>query len=188
MLRRLLTFLLALGVGGATVSGSTVPRPAPEYAIKLPTGQQLLLSSYRGKVVALLFVLTDCAHCQQTCRYMETLQKEYGPRGLQTLAVAFNDMSMLLLPDFIRSAGATYPVGYDSRDAVFAFLQRSPRLQTYVPIMVFIDRKGVVRGQYMGDDPMFSRDREKNIRLTIEQLLKEPAPPVHRASQTKSGS
>jgi thiol-disulfide isomerase/thioredoxin len=155
------------------LKGAEVPRSSPEYAIKLTTGRQLLLSSYRGKVVALMFVSTDCPHCQDTCRFMETIQKEYGPKGFQTLAVAFNAMALMLVPDFIKVTGATFPVGYDERDPVFNYLQRSITLRTYVPIMVFIDRKGMIRGQYMGDDPFMS-DREKNIRGMIEKLLKEP--------------
>jgi hypothetical protein len=44
----------------------------------------------------------------------------------------------------------------------------------YVPVLVFIDRKGMIRHQYLGDDP-FQQNQEKNLRDTIEALLKEPA-------------
>jgi hypothetical protein len=121
-----------------------------------------------------MFVSTDCSHCQDTARFMESIQKEYRPRGVQTMAVAFNDMAMMLVPGFINKTGASFPVGYDSRESVFAYLQRSLTLQTYVPIMVFIDRQGTIRGQYVGDDKFFD-DREKNIRDTLETLLKAPA-------------
>ena len=105
---------------------------------------------------------------------MERIQKEYRPRGVQTLAVAFNDMAMMLVPGFISKTGVSFPVGYDARDSVFSYLQRSLTIQTYVPIMVFIDRQGMIRGQYIGDDKFFE-DREKNIRNMIETLLKAPA-------------
>jgi thiol-disulfide isomerase/thioredoxin len=171
--RRLLPFAFGLITLVTPLAAADVPRPSPEYAIKLTSGRQLLLSSYRGKVVALMFVSTDCPHCQDTCRLMEGLQKEYGPRGFQTLAVAFNTLAIMLVPEFIKVSGATFPVGYDERDPVFNYLQRSVTLRTYVPIMVFIDRKGIIRGQFMGDDPFFA-DREKNIRSMIEKLIREP--------------
>ena len=143
--------------------------------MRLTNGRQLLLSTYRGKVVALLFVSTDCPHCQDTSRFMESLQKEYRPRGLQTMAVAFNDMAMMLVPGFISTTGASFPVGYDTRKSVFSYLQRPESLQTYVPIMVLIDRQGKIRGQYLGDDPFFeAASHEMNIRTTIDKLLKEP--------------
>ncbi len=160
--------------------GASVPRRSPEYAVKLTTGRQLLLSTYRGKVVALMFVSTDCPHCQDTCRFMESIQKEYRPRGLQTLAVAFNDMAMMLVPGFIGQTGASFPVGYDTRESVFSYLQRPSNAQTYVPIMVFIDRHGMIRGQYVGDDKFFENS-EKNIRSTLDTLLKEPAVAQRRA-------
>jgi thiol-disulfide isomerase/thioredoxin len=172
--RRWLPFILGFFAFMIPLMGADVPRPSPEYAVKLVSGKQLLLSSYRGKVVALLFVSTDCPHCQDTCRVMEKLQKEFGPQGFQTLAVAFNAMAIMLVPDFVKSTGATFPVGYDERDPVYSYLQRSPTLRTYVPIVVFVDRKGTIRGQYLGDDPFMS-DRDKNLRSMIEKLLKEPA-------------
>jgi peroxiredoxin len=172
--RRLWVALIGLLSVSLPLAAAEVGRPTPEYAIKLTSGKQLLLSSYRGKVIALMFVSTDCPHCGETCRVMEKFQKEYGGKGLQTLAVAFNPMAIMLVPEFVKTAGATFPVGYDERDPVFAYLKRSATMRTYVPIMVFIDRKGIVRGQYLGDDPFFA-DRDKNIQAMIEKLIKEPA-------------
>ena len=176
----LLAVTLSLVSALAPLAGADAVRPSPEYAIKLTSGRQLLLSSYRGQVVALMFVQTTCPHCQATCQFVEQLQKEYGPKGFQPLAVAFNEMSMMLLPEFIKKTGATFPVGWDTRDPVFNYLQRSMNLQTYVPIVVFIDRKGVIRGQYLGDDP-FMADPEKNIRATVDKLVKEPAPAAKKS-------
>jgi hypothetical protein len=101
---------------------------------------------------------------------MEQLQKEYAPRGFQTLAVAFNPMALMLVPDFITRVGATFPVGYDAAEPMLAYLQSSPKM---VPVGVFIDRKGMIRGQHPGED-VFWQDREKNVRAEIEPLLKEP--------------
>jgi thiol-disulfide isomerase/thioredoxin len=183
-LRRVLPrVLIALILLLAPLVGATLPRRSPEYAIKLITGQQLLLSTYRGKVVVLMFVSTDCSHCQATSQLMESIQKEYRPRGLQTLAVAFNDMAMMLVPGFISKTGASFPVGYDAREPVFSYLQRPLTVQTYVPIMVFIDRQGMIRGQYVGDDKFFE-DPQKNIRSTLDTLLKEPAVAQPAASKT----
>jgi peroxiredoxin len=154
--------------------GATVPRRSPEYAVKLTTGRQLLLSTYRGKVVVLMFVFTDCPHCQVTSQIMESIQKEYRPRGLQTMAVAFNDMAMMLVPGFISKTGASFPVGYGARESVFSYLQLPSDSRMSVPAMVFIDRQGMIRGQYLGDDRFFE-DPETNIRSTLETLLKEPA-------------
>jgi peroxiredoxin len=172
----------------APVESATVPRPSPEYVIKLTTGQQLLLSQYRGNVVALAFVSTTCPHCKTTTQFLEQLHKQYGSRGFQPIAVAFNPMAVMLVPDFAKQLGLTFPVGYDARDPVFEYLQRSPMLRTFVPIMVFIDRNGTIRGQYLGDDKFFTANQDKNIRTIVEQLLKEPAGSKGAASSSKARS
>jgi thiol-disulfide isomerase/thioredoxin len=185
--RRLFTIVSGLALALTPLLGGDVPRPSQEYAIKLTTGQQLLLSQFRGDVVMLMFVSTTCPHCQQTTQFVERLKKEYGPRGFRPIAVAFNEMAVMLVPDFAKQLGLTYPVGYDSRDPVFEFLQRSPMLRTYVPILVFIDRKGMIRGQYMGDDK-FLENQQQNIRKTVEELLKEPAASSSKGHSKKKSS
>ncbi len=54
MRSKILTTLALLGAAFA----ADVPRKAPEYAIKLADGKQALVSSYRGKVLCLAFILT----------------------------------------------------------------------------------------------------------------------------------
>jgi peroxiredoxin len=166
-----------------SLSAQEIPRKAPELAVQLPDGQQLLLSQFRGKVVLLEFVHTTCPHCQQSSAFLERLTKELGPKGFQPIAVAFNDNAAQLVPDFIRQMGLTFPVGVPAganpREIVLTYLQHSMLKTLYVPQMVFIDRKGIIRAQHGGDDDFFQK-LEDNVRNELETLLKEPGP-AHRA-------
>ena len=184
-MRLVLALFLSLILMLAPLAAATVPRRSPEYAVKLTTGRQILLSSFRGKVVVLMFVSTDCPHCRDTCGLMSGLQKEYGPKGVETLAVAFNEGAMMLVPSFIQRSGATFPVGFDGRDPVLEYLQIPMGFNLYVPIMVFIDRSGTIRHQYLGDDPFFG-NQEKNIRTTLDGLLKEPVRTPTSAGKSSS--
>jgi hypothetical protein len=49
--------LTALALLGA-VFAADIPRTAPEFAVHLPDGNQALVSSYKGKVLCLAFILT----------------------------------------------------------------------------------------------------------------------------------
>ena len=151
-----------------------VPRPAPELTFPLPNGQKISLSSYKGKVVVVEILLTTCPHCQVASQLLDKLYKEYGPRGFQPLGIATNEMAQLYVPDYVKKYNLSFPVGYASRDTALAFLQHPVMLTMYVPQLVFIDRKGVIRGQYSGTDPFFQNE-EKNMRAMIESLLNEPA-------------
>jgi hypothetical protein len=62
-------------------------------------------------------------------------------------------------------------------------------LTPHMPILAFIDRQGVIRAQYEGDDKFFGEDqREKNLRAKIEELLKEAAPGAKTGVAKKSAA
>ena len=42
-----------------------------------------------------------------------------------------------------------------------------------MPQLVFIDKAGVKRAKYVGDDPFFAKDDEANIRKEIDVLSRE---------------
>jgi hypothetical protein len=52
-----------------------------------------------------------------------------------------------------------------------------------MPQLVFIDRKGIVRAQYAGDDDFFKEAEETNMRKQIEALLKDTGPTKNGASK-----
>jgi peroxiredoxin len=151
---------------------AVVPRPAPEFVIRMVNGQQVLLSQFRGKVVALEFLHTTCPHCQACSGVMEKMYKEFGGKGFQPLGVAFNDFAHMLVPDYVSQLSLTFPVGTGGRDEVLTFLQQPVMERFYVPQLVFLDRKGVIRAQYPGGDKFFENE-EVNMRAQIESLLKE---------------
>ena len=173
-LLRHLAICLLLFVGA--VSAAEVPRHSPEFAIALTSGKQILLSQHRGKVVALVFILTYCPHCQVTVQALSKLQGEYGPRGFQVLASAIEDMAAMAVPDFLRRFQPTFPVGFNNRDQVLEYLQHPPMFKLLMPQLVFVDREGTIRAQYAGDDPFFGAEQDKNLRAKIEELLKQSAP------------
>jgi len=88
--------------------------------------------------------------------------------------VAYNPNAPQLVPDFIRNFAVNFPVGFASREQVLEYLQHAPGKPFYVPELAFVDRRRTVRAQYNGNDDFF-RDQDKNIRLMVETLLKEPA-------------
>jgi peroxiredoxin len=151
-----------------------VPRKAPEYVIHMTDGSQKLLSSFRGKVVVLEFGFTTCPHCQHASQLMSQLQREYGPKGFQALAVAFNPMAKMLVPDFVSEFKINFPVGFDEREPVNLFLQNPPESALHVPQLVFIDRKGIIRKQSLPRNDA-ETGAEANVRKMVEQLLAEPA-------------
>lgn len=168
---------------GASLPGATIPRKAQELVISLPQGGQKLLSDYRGKVVCVEFLYTTCPHCQQSSQLLSRLQNEYGPKGFQALGVAFNPMSKMLVPDFVRDYKVNFPVGYSERGPVNSFLDNPEDNALHVPQLVFIDRKGNVRQQSLPRED-HTVGTEANMRKMIESLLAEAPVGV----KTRAGS
>lgn len=161
-----------------------MPRPAGEFAIKMPGGQVTLLSQFAGKIVVLAFISTTCPHCQHTTQLLSGLQNEYAPKGVQFIAAAFNPDAAQLVPGFIAQFHPTFPVGSAERESVLEYEQASMAKPNYVPELMFIDRGRVIRAQHEGGDTAFWTDQEKNIRAEIDSLLKEPvksAKAAHKA-------
>lgn len=167
--------LTAIFLVAASAFSATVPRPAPELAIQMTDGSQVLLSKYRGKVVCLALVFTTCPHCQKTTLLLDQLQKEYAPKGVQVLEAAFNDNAAGLVPAFsAQFVKGTFPVGALDRSTVLEFLQLPVMAQFFVPIVVFVDRKGNIVAQHIGDEEFF-RSQDVSFRSALDTLVKAPA-------------
>src|SRR5271156_2479203 len=189
-----LLLFAGVGLNGATpkaeASKSEAPpvlRKSPEFVIKFVDGKQMLLSSLKGKVVALLMVHTTCPHCQHTSQVFTDLYKEYGPRGFQPVDAAFNTMANLYVADFVKNFNIGYPVGYSSPEEVMAYLNYNIMERYTVPQIVWIDRQGNIRSQTQAageDTTVYTEGYGRNM---TETLLKEPATaPAHHTTAAKA--
>lgn len=175
-MKTLLTvFLSAASLMPALAESSTTARVAPELGINMLEGGQKLLSSYRGKPVCLAFFYTTCPHCQDMAKLLGgQIIPEYAPKGVQFIAAAFDPDAKTQTADFVSKYVKGFPMGWVERGQVNEFLQKSVMTALYVPIMVFIDRKGVIQSEYIGDST-FLADPPKNVRAELDKLLAHPA-------------
>lgn len=159
----------------ASAYGASVPRPAPDFKINLDARTQISLSQYKGKVVALAFVLTSCPHCQKAIGALSKEQKQRGGQGLQVLASAVDLGADKLLDGFKRQMAPPFPVGYNAVEPVFNFMQHPKMARPSMPFLVFLDRQGVIRSQYEGSHPFLADEAmEANIHKEIGALLEPP--------------
>ena len=170
------TFAGTLAVQGA----APVPRPTKEFTIVLPSGQQKLLSSYRGKVVMMACMFTTCPHCQALSKIITKLQKDLGPKGFQAVGAVFNDevntpnasVNAQVTGNFVNQFEVGFPVGYASQASVISYLGLSEIERWAVPQVVIIDRKGVIRAQSAGQGTA-DLQTETYLRKLLGDLLDE---------------
>jgi peroxiredoxin len=176
----LLAFML---LGLEIAVPAPLPRTSPDFSINppaQPAGKTTLLSSFKGKVVVMEFLFVKSQHCLRVARMLNNLQAELGPRGFQSVAIAFDAPNAAttggdLLSSAIDYLGLTYPVGYATRGEVDSYLGRSGNEILSIPQVVVIDRAGTIRAATgTGSNP--SLEDANSLRMIVDGLLKESVP------------
>lgn len=164
--------LRAIGSGAAlagllavcgTVSAATelVGAEAPDFVLKSVAGKNLRLSEYRGDVVMLSFWATWCGDCRAQLAELGAMRDRYQDAGVELLAVSLDQNARQASE---TTASASYPVLHDAGGEVGRLYD-----VTKMPVMVLIDRGGVVREVFEG----FRRGNEEQYLERVQALLRE---------------
>jgi len=151
-----------LAVAG-TVSAATEleGQDAPDFVLKSVSGKNLRLSEYRGDVVMLSFWASWCGECRAQLEHLGAMRERYRDAGIELLAVSLDQSARQASEG---SAGARYPVLHDAGGEVGRLYD-----VTTMPVMVLIDRGGVVREVFEG----FRRGNDEQYLTEVRALLRE---------------
>jgi thiol-disulfide isomerase/thioredoxin len=167
------TLLVALLLGGLSLQAAPIPRPAAPLAFTEAGKAARTLTSMKGKVVVVQFLLTTCGHCQAFSRALAKLTTELGPK-FQAVGLAFDPGDAANVPTYIQTVGANFPVAAVPKQDMLNFLGYSVMQYNNlrVPQVAVIDKKGVLRSQteVSGIGPASD---EKQLKALLETLLKE---------------
>jgi peroxiredoxin len=170
-----LAILLALSLPAAAAPPEL--RDSPEFTIVDPSGSTMPLSSFKGQVVVIEFLLVRCPSCLRVAQTINKLYGEMGGRGFRPIGIAFdNGISEPAVRSFVQLLKINYPVGYTTSDQVDRYLSRAATIRFQVPQVVVIDRAGVIRAQSRPSGEANLTD-ENYLRNMVRELLDEGAPP-----------
>ncbi len=135
-------------------TSATANHIAPDFTLPQLDGQDLRLSSYRGKVVLLDFWATWCDPCREEIPHLVELQQKYGDRGLQIIGVSMDD-SPEPARTFYRQFHMNYPVvmGNAETGELYGGVLG-------LPIGFLINRDGRIYAKHIGatDPAVFERE------------------------------
>jgi peroxiredoxin len=128
--------LAAPFTAGAAEKYELIGQPAPDLVARGLTGQNVRISEHRGEVVVVSFWSGSCNTCRAQLTALDRIAKTYASAGLTVIGVNLDD-------DVARAENVQFPLlistpGNTGRD------YRVDRL----PMMVFVDREGVLRAAY----------------------------------------
>ena len=162
--RKLFTGLaLTVFAASSLASSGLAGKPAPDFALKSSTGENLRLSEYRGDVVMINFWATWCGPCRQEMPLLDELYSRYERVGFNLLGVNIDDDSNRAM-DMIRELGVNFPVLFDARKEVSRLYDVDA-----MPVTVLVDREGTVRYVHQGYKPGY----EEKYLDQVRSLLRE---------------
>ena len=158
-------FGLVMSVFTATglASSGMEGQPAPDFALKSSSGENLRLSEYRGDVVMINFWATWCGPCRQEMPLLDELYSRYQRVGFNLLGVNIDDDSRRAMK-MIDELGVNFPVLFDARKEVSKLYEVEA-----MPVTVLVDREGTVRYVHHGYKPGY----EDKYLDQVRSLLRE---------------
>jgi len=175
MFRHLLAIVWLSLVASAQMA--KIPRPIAKIPIHTQDPKKSInLNSYRGKIVMVILFLTDCDDCLKMVNFASQLQNEFGPRGFQAVGAAVDPIDKLpyLIGAFVNRYRPGFPIGYlIKQDEIMSLLGLPPDARPFAPMLMFIDHTGTVRYQYYGRDKAIFGENYGNLRLIVENLLRQ---------------
>lgn len=136
---------------------------APDFVLKSLSGANLRLSEYRGDVVLLSFWASWCGECRAQLRGLATLYARYRDAGADLLTVNL-DRKRREAQETAASLRIAYPVLLDTAGKVSALYRVDS-----MPVLILIDRDGVVRKVFAG----YGRGTEEQYRQSVRDLLRQ---------------
>jgi peroxiredoxin len=118
--------------------------PAPDFTLTDLDGNEVSLSSYRGKAVFLNFWATWCPPCRFEMPEMEGLYQEYKNKDVVIIGVDLMEYASSV-SSFVEENGYSWTFVIDSTGEVTA-----DYAVTGIPASFFIDKKGIIRALQVG--------------------------------------
>ncbi len=148
----------------ASDGGAALGSVAPDCILaSLGDGPSYDIHQFRGKVVYVDFWASWCAPCVKSFPFMNSLEQEFGNRGLQVIGVNV-DAKAADAKAFLVKHPAQFAIGAD-RGGVCPRSYDVPGM----PTSYLLDRKGIVRYQHVG----FRPEQADEIKKAISNLLAE---------------
>lgn len=169
LMRRLLLTLFCM----LALASAKTPRPLADVTLQAPFGSKAVkVKGYPGKVMIIGVFSTECRSCAQALAFLERIQKEYKPKGVQFVGAAANEGAISLINGFKSDYKITFPLGVVNEADARKLTDLGPTERLKVPTFLFVDKKGNVLNQMPGDSPFFD-DINKNTKIFLDGLLRQ---------------
>lgn len=150
MKQLILFFVLTLSAFAGPLSGKRVA----SFTLADATGKYYDVLDFRGKVLLIDIMKTDCPHCQTLSRTLERVKAKYGDK-LAVLSIVNPPDDPTKVAAYIAKYRVTNPVLFDFGQATAAMLRITPQNPSInLPTLLIVDAQGIVRSDLVYADSL----------------------------------
>jgi thiol-disulfide isomerase/thioredoxin len=161
---RLLIALLSL----TSLFGQTpASRRAPSFTLPDHKGQFLDIVDYRGKIVILEFMRTNCPHCKAFTGVLEKVKAKY-PGKVEVISIVNPPETAQSIQGYITETKSTSPILFDMGQVAYSYV-RSGRIE--LPRVYLIDAQGMIRGDVSYDESTKPFFEKGGINTEVDKLI-----------------
>jgi peroxiredoxin len=172
---RLFSLTLGLVVCTALLPGQT-KRRAPGFSLLSSTERQEDLADYRGRIVLIDVMKTDCPHCGAFARILQQVAVRYGNK-VAVLSIAPQPDNPSTVGKFIAENKITFPILYDCGQVIYSYVRPNPLNPSIsLPHLYIVDRDGFIIRDYLFGAATEEIFRGQDLFKELDRILAPPPP------------
>jgi peroxiredoxin len=159
--------IVAILLCGTALFAAGPLRRAPGFCLMDTSQQWHDLADYRGKIVLVEFMKTECPHCASFSTVLNGMKSKYGDK-LAILAIANPPDTPQTMLQFVKGHSLAYPLLLDQGQAAYSYV-RTPSID--LPTVYLIDANGMIRNSWV--DGVLTKDifEGNGLSREIDKLL-----------------
>jgi thiol-disulfide isomerase/thioredoxin len=168
-----LSFLIAAFACALFASGELSNRRAPGFALPDPEYTHFYdLQDYRGKVLLIEIMATNCPHCLLLSTTLEKVKEKYGDK-VEVLSVVLPPDNQTTIAKYKFVNKITVPIVCDQGQMTISYMNARPGMgHIDVPHLFLIDQHGMIRNDYSYKEDARGVFEGPGLYPEIDKLLK----------------
>lgn len=154
-------------------SGELSNRRAPGFALPDTNYKHTYdLQDYRGKVLLIDIMNTQCPHCMLLSTTLETVKSKYGDK-VGILSVVLPPETPENVLKYIETHKITIPIVFDQGQMTISYFKATPQqAHVDVPHLFIIDKNGMIRNDFSYSEQDKGIFEGPRLFQEIDKLLK----------------
>jgi peroxiredoxin len=170
---RIFLSLLAC-VATLLASGELSGRRAPGFSLPDMNLKQYDPADFRGKILLIEFMKTDCPHCERFAPILEEVAAKY--RGqVEVLSVVNWSDNTATVKKYIEEKRISIPVLFDCGQMAASYFKATPQNPNFnVPHLFIIDGEGMIRNDYAFSPLTKGIFESRDLFTELDRMLAKP--------------